>query len=153
MIFEDLHDFTFFASRNTAAAGDGNSCTIEEWGTDYEIRVNGIAPGPIGDTTGMRKLVPQEINSKARDYMPLYKLGEKWDIAMAALYLASDAGCGDTAWYRDLFFFGAPRTPWSRSAACYGRDLQAAEAVFFFMVVVRYRQWSDGCGEVRAAVI
>ncbi|KAF5477315.1 hypothetical protein F2P56_003964 [Juglans regia] len=63
-----------------------------EWGTDYDIRVNGIAPGPIGDTPGMSKLAPEEINSKARDYMPLYKLGEKWDIAMAALYLASDAG-------------------------------------------------------------
>lgn len=63
-----------------------------EWGTDYDIRVNGIAPGPIGDTPGMSKLAPEEINSKARDYMPLYKLGEKRDIAMAALYLASDAG-------------------------------------------------------------
>ncbi|OMO89450.1 Short-chain dehydrogenase/reductase SDR [Corchorus olitorius] len=63
-----------------------------EWGTDYDIRVNGIAPGPIGDTPGMSKLAPEEINSKARDYMPLYKLGEKWDIAMAALYLVSDAG-------------------------------------------------------------
>ncbi|XP_028771808.1 peroxisomal 2,4-dienoyl-CoA reductase-like isoform X1 [Neltuma alba] len=63
-----------------------------EWGTDYDIRVNGIAPGPIGDTPGMSKLVPQEINSKAREYMPLYRLGEKWDIAMAALYLVSDAG-------------------------------------------------------------
>ncbi|GLT71641.1 hypothetical protein SLA2020_436430 [Shorea laevis] len=63
-----------------------------EWGTDYDIRVNGIAPGPIGDTPGMSKLAPDEIESKARDYMPLYKLGEKWDIAMAALYLASDAG-------------------------------------------------------------
>ncbi|KAI4333283.1 hypothetical protein L6164_018114 [Bauhinia variegata] len=63
-----------------------------EWGTDYDIRVNGIAPGPIGDTPGMRKLDPEEINSKARDYMPLFKLGEKWDIAMAALYLVSDAG-------------------------------------------------------------
>ncbi|EEF48760.1 peroxisomal 2,4-dienoyl-CoA reductase [(3E)-enoyl-CoA-producing] [Ricinus communis] len=63
-----------------------------EWGTDYDIRVNGIAPGPIGDTPGMSKLAPDDINSKARDYMPLYKLGEKWDIAMAALYLASDAG-------------------------------------------------------------
>ncbi|KAJ6764518.1 PEROXISOMAL 24-DIENOYL-COA REDUCTASE-LIKE [Salix koriyanagi] len=27
-----------------------------EWGTDYDIRVNGIAPGPIGDTAGMSKL-------------------------------------------------------------------------------------------------
>ncbi|CAM8888110.1 unnamed protein product [Rhodiola kirilowii] len=63
-----------------------------EWGTDYDIRVNGIAPGPIGETTGMSKLAPDEITSKAREYMPLYKLGKKWDIAMAALYLASDAG-------------------------------------------------------------
>ncbi|CAN6553799.1 unnamed protein product [Malus baccata var. baccata] len=63
-----------------------------EWGADYDIRVNGIAPGPIGDTPGMSKLAPAEINSKARDYMPLYKLGDKWDIAMAALYLTSDAG-------------------------------------------------------------
>ncbi|CAO2816589.1 unnamed protein product [Amaranthus hypochondriacus] len=63
-----------------------------EWGTDYDIRVNGIAPGPIGDTPGMSKLAPDEITSKAKEYMPLYKLGEKWDIAMAAVYLASDAG-------------------------------------------------------------
>ncbi|KAI8557324.1 hypothetical protein RHMOL_Rhmol04G0001800 [Rhododendron molle] len=63
-----------------------------EWGTDYDIRVNGIAPGPIGDTAGMSKLAPEEINSKAKDQMPLYKLGEKWDIAMAAVYLVSDAG-------------------------------------------------------------
>ncbi|KAK1281961.1 Peroxisomal 2,4-dienoyl-CoA reductase [Acorus calamus] len=63
-----------------------------EWGTDYDIRVNGIAPGPIEGTPGMRKLAPNEMTGKARDVMPLYKLGEKWDIAMAALYLASDAG-------------------------------------------------------------
>ncbi|KAI3703727.1 hypothetical protein L1987_73921 [Smallanthus sonchifolius] len=65
-----------------------------EWGSDYDIRVNGIAPGPIGDTAGMRKLGPDEIQSqsKTRKLMPLFKLGEKWDIAVAALYLASDAG-------------------------------------------------------------
>lgn len=63
-----------------------------EWGADHEIRVNGIAPGPIQDTTGLGKLAPEEIISKVRDYMPLYRIGEKWDIAMAALYLASDAG-------------------------------------------------------------
>ncbi|KAL5543715.1 hypothetical protein UlMin_007499 [Ulmus minor] len=63
-----------------------------EWGTDYDITVNGIALGPISDTPGMSELVPDEISSKAKDYMPLYKEGEKWDIAMSALYLASDAG-------------------------------------------------------------
>ncbi|XP_010941675.1 peroxisomal 2,4-dienoyl-CoA reductase [(3E)-enoyl-CoA-producing] [Elaeis guineensis] len=63
-----------------------------EWGTDYDIRVNGIAPGPIEGTPGLRKLSPEEMTSKTREYMPLFKFGEKWDIAMAALYLASDAG-------------------------------------------------------------
>lgn len=62
-----------------------------EWGTDYNIRVNGIAPGPIEDTAGASKLAPKEIMSSRQD-IPLFKLGEKWDIAMAALYLASDAG-------------------------------------------------------------
>lgn len=63
-----------------------------EWGTDYDIKVNGIAPGPISGTPGMSKLAPEEMTNKARDYMPLFKIGEKWDIAMAAVYLASDAG-------------------------------------------------------------
>ncbi|KAK9077659.1 hypothetical protein SSX86_005996 [Deinandra increscens subsp. villosa] len=63
-----------------------------EWGTDYDIRVNGIAPGPIGDTAGARKLGPDEIKSKTHELMPLFKFGEKWDIAVAALYLASAAG-------------------------------------------------------------
>ncbi|XP_051133815.1 peroxisomal 2,4-dienoyl-CoA reductase [(3E)-enoyl-CoA-producing]-like [Andrographis paniculata] len=64
-----------------------------EWGTDYDIRVNGIAPGPIADTPGMSKLAPEEMTSgNSRDQMPLYRLGTKWDIAMAAVFLASDAG-------------------------------------------------------------
>ncbi|KAF9587616.1 hypothetical protein IFM89_004448 [Coptis chinensis] len=63
-----------------------------EWGTDYDIRVNGIAPGPIEGTPGMSKLGPDEAKSKIGDMLPLYKLGERWDIAMAAVYLASDAG-------------------------------------------------------------
>lgn len=62
-----------------------------EWGTDYNIRVNGIAPGPIDGTTGVSKLAPGDLLSM-REQTPLFKLGEKWDIAMAAIYLASDAG-------------------------------------------------------------
>ncbi|EEF38739.1 peroxisomal 2,4-dienoyl-CoA reductase [(3E)-enoyl-CoA-producing] [Ricinus communis] len=63
-----------------------------EWGTEYDIKVNGIAPGPIGDTAGLSKLAPEEILREAKEKLPLDKLGEKWDIAMAALYLTSDAG-------------------------------------------------------------
>ncbi|XP_047325595.1 peroxisomal 2,4-dienoyl-CoA reductase [(3E)-enoyl-CoA-producing]-like [Impatiens glandulifera] len=61
-----------------------------EWGTEYDIRVNGIAPGPIGDTPGMSKLLPKEIRDS--QYIESNKIGEKWDIAMAAIYLVSDAG-------------------------------------------------------------
>ena len=78
-------------SKQAAVDAIGRNLALE-WGTDYDIRVNGIAPGPISGTPGMSKLVPEEINSKGKAFMPLYKLGEKWDIAMAALYLASDAG-------------------------------------------------------------
>ncbi|KAK4837327.1 hypothetical protein QYF36_004581 [Acer negundo] len=59
-----------------------------EWGTVYDIRVNRIAPGLISGIPGMSKLASDKIDNKAREYMPLYKLGDKWDIAMAALYLA-----------------------------------------------------------------
>ncbi|KAI5420425.1 hypothetical protein KIW84_044280 [Lathyrus oleraceus] len=63
-----------------------------EWGTDHDIRVNGIAPGPISGTPGISKMDPEGVGSKSRDEMPLYKPGEKWDIAMASLYLVSNAG-------------------------------------------------------------
>ncbi|GLJ32960.1 hypothetical protein SUGI_0663720 [Cryptomeria japonica] len=63
-----------------------------EWGTDYGIRVNGIAPGPIEGTPGMDKVAPKEILGDLQTSQPLYKQGEKWDIAMAVIYLASDSG-------------------------------------------------------------
>ncbi|KAL8200182.1 hypothetical protein R6Q57_011521 [Mikania cordata] len=63
-----------------------------EWGTDYGIRVNGIAPGPIDDTTGTSKLLPDNVLLKRKQESALYRMGKKWDIAMAALFLASHAG-------------------------------------------------------------
>eukprot|EP00850_Spirogloea_muscicola_P013265 SM000089S23821 [mRNA] locus=s89:271020:273343:+ [translate_table: standard] len=63
-----------------------------EWGTDHGIRANIIAPGPIGNTPGMDKLAPSEVGIEPSDYIPLGRMGESWDIAMAALYLASPAG-------------------------------------------------------------
>lgn len=62
-----------------------------EWGVDYGIRVNGIAPGPIKDTTGMDKLAPDETGLSDGYSIKKSQWGEKWDIAMAAVFLASDA--------------------------------------------------------------
>ncbi len=61
-----------------------------EWGR-YGIRVNAIAPGPIGDTEGMKRLVPEPIKEKLRQRIPLGRFGEIADIEKAALFLCSDA--------------------------------------------------------------
>ncbi|MBA3354576.1 MAG: SDR family oxidoreductase [Pyrinomonadaceae bacterium] len=61
-----------------------------EWGR-YGIRVNAIAPGPIGDTEGMKRLVPEPIKEKLRQGIPLGRFGEIADIEKAAVFLCSDA--------------------------------------------------------------
>src|SRR5207244_882714 len=45
-----------------------------EWGR-YGIRVNAIAPGPIGDTEGMKRLVPEPIKEKLKRRIPLGRFG------------------------------------------------------------------------------
>ena len=61
-----------------------------EWGR-YGIRVNAIAPGPIGDTEGMKRLVPEPIKEKLRQRIPLGRFGEIADIERAAIFLCSEA--------------------------------------------------------------
>jgi 2,4-dienoyl-CoA reductase [(3E)-enoyl-CoA-producing], peroxisomal len=61
-----------------------------EWGR-YGIRVNAIAPGPIGDTEGMKRLVPEPIKEKLRKTIPLGRFGEIADIEKAAVFLCSNA--------------------------------------------------------------
>jgi peroxisomal 2,4-dienoyl-CoA reductase len=61
-----------------------------EWGR-YGIRVNGIAPGPIEDTEGMKRLVPPPIKEKLRQNIPLGRFGRISDIETAAVFLCSDA--------------------------------------------------------------
>ncbi|WRX14159.1 hypothetical protein QQP08_006646 [Theobroma cacao] len=82
--------YQIHASAAKAAIDSVTRSLALEWGTDHDIRVNGIAPGAVDDTAGVTKLAPEEMLSKIKE-KPLYKFGEKWDIAMAALYLASDA--------------------------------------------------------------
>jgi len=61
-----------------------------EWGR-YGIRVNAIAPGPIEDTEGMQRLVPEPIKEKLRQGVPLGRFGLIKDIEAAAVFLCSDA--------------------------------------------------------------
>lgn len=60
-----------------------------EWGR-YGIRVNAIAPGPIGDTEGMKRLVPEPIKEKLKQRIPLGRFGMISDIENAAVFLCSD---------------------------------------------------------------
>ena len=61
-----------------------------EWGR-YGIRVNAIAPGPIGDTEGMKRLVPEPIKEKLKQRIPLARFGLISDIENAAVFLCSEA--------------------------------------------------------------
>lgn len=62
-----------------------------EWGPDG-VRVLGIAPGPIDDTEGMRRLAPtEESRAGVIGFVPLRRMGQKRDIADLAVFLCSDA--------------------------------------------------------------
>jgi peroxisomal 2,4-dienoyl-CoA reductase len=61
-----------------------------EWGR-HGIRVNGIAPGPIEDTEGMKRLVPQPVKDMLKKKIPVGRFGRIADIENAALFLTSDA--------------------------------------------------------------
>jgi 2,4-dienoyl-CoA reductase [(3E)-enoyl-CoA-producing], peroxisomal len=61
-----------------------------EWGR-FGIRVCGIAPGPIADTEGMRRLAPGELGAKAKAAIPAGRFGQIDEIAAAAVFLRSPA--------------------------------------------------------------
>ncbi len=61
-----------------------------EWGK-LGIRVNGIAPGPIADTEGTKRLLPEEFKEKLIKKIPMRRMGLISDIENAALFLTSDA--------------------------------------------------------------
>jgi peroxisomal 2,4-dienoyl-CoA reductase len=62
-----------------------------EWGPQG-IRVNAIAPGPIADTEGARRLFPGEAAEALRAMIPTRRLGTIADIVNLALFVLSDAG-------------------------------------------------------------
>jgi peroxisomal 2,4-dienoyl-CoA reductase len=61
-----------------------------EWGR-YGIRVNAVAPGPIEDTEGMKRLVPSAIKEKLLRRIPSGRFGRIRDIEHASVFLCSDA--------------------------------------------------------------
>jgi 2,4-dienoyl-CoA reductase [(3E)-enoyl-CoA-producing], peroxisomal len=61
-----------------------------DWGR-FGIRVNAIAPGPIEDTEGMTRLVPEPVKDRLQKKIPLGRFGKIKDIEHAAVFLCSDA--------------------------------------------------------------
>lgn len=61
-----------------------------EWGR-YGIRVNAIAPGPIEDTEGMQRLVPEPLKERLLKNVPLGRFGRIADIEKAAVFICSEA--------------------------------------------------------------
>lgn len=61
-----------------------------EWG-GYGIRVNGLAPGPVDGTEGVRRLVSDAGRAAIAAHAPLGRMATIDEVAQAALYLCSDA--------------------------------------------------------------
>ncbi len=62
-----------------------------EWGSQYGIRVNAVAPGPIERTGGADKLWESEEQAKRTlDSVPLKRLGTPEEIADLAAFMLSD---------------------------------------------------------------
>lgn len=88
---------TWYQTHASAAKSAIDSITRSlalEWGRD-NIRVNGIAPGPIANTPGTTKLAPgmtsDGVEHMIAERVPMGRLGTTFDIGMAAVYLSCDA--------------------------------------------------------------
>jgi peroxisomal 2,4-dienoyl-CoA reductase len=61
-----------------------------EWGPS-RIRVNGLAPGPVDGTEGVRRLVTDSARAAIEKQCPLGRMASIDEIADAAVFLCSDA--------------------------------------------------------------
>ena len=83
--------FQIHACAAKAGVNMVTKCLALEWGP-AGVRVNGISPGPIADTEGMKRLGGDPAREKAiKGRLALRDYGTKGDIAEAAMWLSSDA--------------------------------------------------------------
>jgi peroxisomal 2,4-dienoyl-CoA reductase len=61
-----------------------------EWGP-HLVRVNGLAPGPVDGTEGVRRLVSDRSRALIEEQCPLGRMATIDEVADAALFLCSDA--------------------------------------------------------------
>jgi peroxisomal 2,4-dienoyl-CoA reductase len=87
---------TFYQAHASAAKAGVDSLTrslAREWG-EHNIRVNGIAPGPIADTEGMKRLGGADLGTHSQKEfetrIPLSRAGTSHEIGFATLFLASN---------------------------------------------------------------
>jgi peroxisomal 2,4-dienoyl-CoA reductase len=89
-----LHYFGTMAQAHVSAAKAGIDALTRvlavEWGR-HGIRVNGIAPGPIAETEGVRRLLIGPAKDHVERSTPLGRLGAIRDVADSTLFLCSDA--------------------------------------------------------------
>ena len=89
-----LHYYGTAAQLHVSAAKAGVDALTRvlavEWG-QYGIRVNGIAPGPIAETEGVKRLLVGASKERAVATTPLGRLGAIGDVSDAALFLCSEA--------------------------------------------------------------
>jgi len=78
------------ASAAKAAIDSMTRSLALEWGK-LGIKVNGIAPGPIDDTEGMRKLAPGDVKEKMLKTIPIGRWGKASEIGDVALFLCTPA--------------------------------------------------------------
>ena len=56
------------------------------------MRVNAIAPGPIGGSEGMTRLAPGDSKDQLMKRVPLQRYGTIFEVCEAVIYLVSPAG-------------------------------------------------------------
>ena len=80
-----------YVAYGTAKAGLSHMTRLLARDLAPRIRVNGISVGSV-ETTALKGAAPEPVLKEMVDKTPLGRLGQPDDIALCALYLASDAG-------------------------------------------------------------